>query len=30
MEKYDGKVLEESDTKMMFKLYLKIKSKAWS
>lgn len=29
MEKYDGKVLEESDAKIIFKLYLKIKSKAW-
>lgn len=30
MEKYDGKELEENDMKRIFKLYLKIKSKAWS
>lgn len=30
MEIYDGKVLKESDTKRIFKLYLTIKSKAWS
>lgn len=30
MEKYDGKELEETDMKRIFKLYLKIKSKAWS
>lgn len=30
MEKYDGKVLKESDTKKIFKFYLEIKSKAWS
>lgn len=30
MEKYDGKELEESDMERIFKLCLKIKSKAWS
>lgn len=30
MEKYDGKDLEESDMKRIFKLYLKTKSKSWS